>query len=87
MYAYVYNMTMNTTFAKVPKIISISEFRAALAANLAKAKKAPLIILDRRGGESYVVLSLEMYNELVEVWAKGIHRAALCKHKPTTFEE
>ena len=58
---------MNTTFAKVPKTISVSEFRATLAASFKRAKKAPLIILDRRGGESYVVLSLEMYNELVDI--------------------
>lgn len=61
---------MNTTFIKVPKTISISEFRATLAASFKRAKKAPLIILDRRGGESYVLLSLEIYNELVEVRAR-----------------
>ncbi len=58
---------MNTAFTKVPKTISISEFRATLAESLKSARKAPLIILDRRGGESYVVLSMMMYNELVEV--------------------
>ncbi|OGG77928.1 hypothetical protein A3A36_02555 [Candidatus Kaiserbacteria bacterium RIFCSPLOWO2_01_FULL_52_12b] len=58
---------MNTTFTKMPKTISISEFRATLATSLKKVKKTPLIILDRRGGESYVLLSMEMYNELVDI--------------------
>lgn len=58
---------MNTAFTKVPKTISISEFRATLAASLKRVKKAPLVILDRRGDESYVLLSMEMYNELVEI--------------------
>jgi len=59
---------MNTTFAKVPKTIGVSGFRAALASNLAKAKKSPLIISDRKGGESYVVLGADAYNELIELW-------------------
>lgn len=59
---------MNTTFAKVPKTIGVSGFRAALASNLAKAKKHPLIISDRKGGESYVVLGADAYNELMELW-------------------
>jgi prevent-host-death family protein len=71
LYTYVYNVDMNTVFAKIPKTISISEFRATLAASLKRAKKAPFVILDRRGGESYVLLSIEMYNELVEVQARA----------------
>ncbi|HXK39004.1 MAG TPA: hypothetical protein VJ043_02860, partial [Candidatus Paceibacterota bacterium] len=58
----------NTIFAKVPKTLGVSGFRAALADNLAKAKKAPLIISDRKGGNSFVVLSADAYNELVETW-------------------
>lgn len=76
LYRYVYNRDMNTTFTKVPKTISISELRAALAASLKGAKKAPIVILDRRGGESYVLLSMEMYNELV-----GIRARATLAHK------
>lgn len=63
-----YNRDMNTTFIKVPQTIGVSGFRAALAQNLARAKKTPLIITDRKGGESYVVLSTKAYNELVELW-------------------
>ncbi len=59
---------MDTIFAKVPKTIGVSGFRAALAANLAKAKKSPLIISDRKGGENYVVLGADAYNELMELW-------------------
>ncbi len=59
---------MNTIFTKVPKTIGISGFRAELASNLAKAKKHPLIISDRKGGESYVVLGADAYNELMELW-------------------
>jgi len=59
---------MNTAFAKVPKTLGVSGFRAALADNLARAKKNPIVIADRRGGESYVVLSTEAYNRLVEAW-------------------
>jgi len=68
LYAYVYNRAMNTTFAKVPQTLGVSDFRAALARNLAKAKKNPLIISDRKGGESYVVLSSSDYNKLIELW-------------------
>ncbi len=68
MYAYVYNMGMTTVFVKVPKAIGVSDFRAALADNLAKAKKSPLVISDRKGGDSFVVLSAEAYNKLVEAW-------------------
>jgi len=59
---------MNTIFAKVPKTIGVSDFRADLADNLAKAKKSPLIITDRKGGESFVVLAADAYNKLVESW-------------------
>lgn len=59
---------MNTTFTKVPKTIGVSGFRAGLAGHLAKAKKSPLIISDRKGGESYVVLGADAYNELMELW-------------------
>jgi len=59
---------MTTIFTKVPKTLGISDFRASLANNLAQAKKNPLIIADQRGGESYVVLSAEAYNKLVEAY-------------------
>jgi PHD/YefM family antitoxin component YafN of YafNO toxin-antitoxin module len=59
---------MNTTFTKVPKTLGVSSFRADLARNLARAKKSPLIISDRKGGESYVVLGADAYNELMELW-------------------
>ncbi len=59
---------MNTAFTKVPKTLGISDFRASLADNLAKAKKTPLVITDRKGGESYVVLGADAYNELMELW-------------------
>ena len=59
---------MDTTFTKVPKTLGVSGFRANLARNLAKAKKSPLIISDRKGGESYVVLGADAYNELMELW-------------------
>lgn len=59
---------MKTTFTKVPKTLGISDFRAGLAGHLADAKKSPLIISDRKGGESYVVLGATAYNELMELW-------------------
>ena len=59
---------MNTSFTKVPKTIGVSGFRATLASNLAKAKKRPIIISDRKGGENYVVLGADAYNELMELW-------------------
>lgn len=59
---------MNTAFTKIPKTIGVSDFRASLADNLAKTKKSPLIITDRKGGESYVVLGADAYNELLELW-------------------
>lgn len=67
-YAYVYNTGMTIQFAKVPKTLGVSDFRAALADNLAKAKKSPLVISDRKGGDSFVVLSAAAYNKLVEAW-------------------
>jgi len=63
---------MSTTFNKIPKALGVSSFRAELARNLAKAKKGPVVIADRRGGESYVVLSAEAYNQLVEAWEDEI---------------
>ncbi len=62
---------MNTTFTKVPKTLGISDFRAGLAGHLAKAKKNPLIITDRRGSDTFVVITLDAYNELVEIWARA----------------
>ncbi|MHB8860173.1 MAG: type II toxin-antitoxin system Phd/YefM family antitoxin [Minisyncoccota bacterium] len=59
---------MNAAFTKVPKTLGISDFRASLADNLAKAKKSPLVITDRKGGESYVVLGANTYNKLLELW-------------------
>ena len=68
LYTYVYNRGMNTSFTKVPKTLGVSGFRADLARNLARAKKSPLIISDRKGGESYVVPGANAYNELMELW-------------------
>ncbi len=59
---------MDTIFSKIPKTLGVSGFRANLARNLAKTKKGPLIISDRKGGASFVVLSTNSYNELVELW-------------------
>lgn len=73
---------MNVTFTKVPKTLGVSGFRADLARNLARAKKSPLIISDRKGGESYVVLGADAYNELMELWEDeqdGLELARLIK--------
>jgi|CXWL01.1.fsa_nt_gi PHD/YefM family antitoxin component YafN of YafNO toxin-antitoxin module len=59
---------MAITFAKVPKTLGVSSFRAGLAGHLEEAKKNPLIITDRKGGESYVVLGADAYNKLIEIW-------------------
>ena len=55
-------------FQKVQKSIDISDFRAAMASHLKKAKQRPLVVSARRGGESFVVLSVDAYNKLVEAW-------------------
>jgi PHD/YefM family antitoxin component YafN of YafNO toxin-antitoxin module len=55
-------------FQKVEKAIGVSDFRATMAAHLAGAKKQPLIVSTRRGGDSFVVLSIDAYNTLVEAW-------------------
>lgn len=55
-------------FQKVHKSIDISNFRAAMASHLKKAKSKPLVISARRGGDSFVVLSVDAYNKLVEAW-------------------
>lgn len=54
------------TLEKVQKTIDVSDFRAALASHLAGAKKKPLVVSARRGGDSFVVLSIDAYNKLVE---------------------
>ncbi len=59
---------MNAILTKVPKTIGVSEFRAGLAGHLAAAKKSPLVVADRRGSDSYVVLDADIYNELLELW-------------------
>lgn len=82
LYAYVYNRRMNATFTRVPKTVGVSGFRANLARNLARAKKSPLIISDRKGGESYVVLGADAYNKLLELWEDerdGLELARLIK--------
>jgi PHD/YefM family antitoxin component YafN of YafNO toxin-antitoxin module len=55
-------------FQKVHKSVDVSDFRAAMASHLAKAKYAPLVVSARRGGDSFVVLSVDAYNKLVETW-------------------
>ena len=39
-----------------------------MASHLAGAKKKPLVVSARRGGDSFVVLSIDAYNKLVEAW-------------------
>jgi len=68
LYRYVYNRSMNTVFQKVQKAVDVSDFRAAMASHLAGAKKKPLVVSARRGGDSFVVLSIDAYNKLVEAW-------------------
>jgi hypothetical protein len=55
-------------FQKIPVTIGTSEFRADLKNNFAKAKKEPVIISEKRGGDSFVLLSQIMYNKLVEAY-------------------
>jgi PHD/YefM family antitoxin component YafN of YafNO toxin-antitoxin module len=55
-------------FQKVQKSVDVSDFRAAMASHLAKAKNKPLVVSARRGGDSFVVLSVDTYNKLVETW-------------------
>ena len=57
---------MTVSFAKIPIAKSVSHFRANLARELSRARKSPVVIGDRRGGETFVVLSAEAYNKLVE---------------------
>lgn len=59
---------MNTTFTKVPKTLGISDFRAGLAGHLAKAKKGPIVISDRKSDDSFVLISSDVYNKLFEAW-------------------
>jgi len=60
---------MNTLqFKKIEKTIDVSDFRAAMASHLKKTKTRPLVISARRGGDSFVVLSIDAYNKLVEAW-------------------
>lgn len=59
---------MKTIFQKVQKSVDVSDFRAAMALHLAGAKKKPLVVSARRGGDSFVVLSIDSYNKLVEAW-------------------
>lgn len=66
MYVYMYNRRMDTILAKIPKTIAVSEFRAGLAKHMAAAKKAPIVIADRRGGETFVLLDADLYNEMCE---------------------
>lgn len=72
MYTYVYNRYMPTMFTKVPKTLGVSAFRAELAKNLSNADKGPVIIAERKGGKSYVLLSTKAYNKLVEAWEDEI---------------
>ncbi|MDR3548484.1 MAG: hypothetical protein P4M11_09515 [Candidatus Pacebacteria bacterium] len=68
-----------TTFTKVPKTIGASDFRAALKSHLAKAKKAPLVIAEQRSGNAFVLLSAELYNELVEACEDALDGAELAR--------
>lgn len=62
---------MTTIFAKVPETIGVSDFRANLASYLAEAKKHPIFIADRKGGDTFIVMSIDAYNELVGVRARA----------------
>ena len=68
MYAYMYNRRMNAILTKVPKTLGVSEFRAGLADHLAAAKRAPVIVSDRRGGGTFVLLDEDVYNKLLDAW-------------------
>lgn len=68
-----------TMFQKVQKSIDVSDFRAAMASHLAKAKHKPLVVSARRGGESFVVLSVEAYNKLVEAWEDEVDAKELVR--------
>jgi len=54
------------SFQRMEKPIGVSDFRAAMSASLARAKAGPLVVSARRGDESFVVLSVDIYNKLVE---------------------
>ena len=66
-------------FQKVQKSIDVSDFRAAMASHLAKAKHKPLVVSARRGGDSFVVLSVDAYNKLVEAWEDEIDAKELMR--------
>ncbi|OGG79809.1 hypothetical protein A3A39_00890 [Candidatus Kaiserbacteria bacterium RIFCSPLOWO2_01_FULL_54_13] len=57
----------NLSFQKVEKTVGLSDFRASLATHLAKAREKPLIVSARRSEDSFIVLSVDAYNALVEV--------------------
>lgn len=59
-------MSIAIPFQKIEKIVSVSDFRAAISSYLRKAKIKPLIVSADRGGEPFVVLSADAYNTLVE---------------------
>ncbi len=55
-----------STFTKIPKTVGVSEFRADMSGYLTKAKKKPLVLTQKRGDDSFVVLSTDAYNKLIE---------------------
>ncbi len=50
-----------------------------MASHLAKAKHKPLVVSARRGGDSFVVLSVDAYNKLVEAWEDEIDAKELMR--------
>lgn len=55
-----------TSFQRIEKPIGISDFRSAMARSFARAKTQPLVVSARRGEDSFVVLSVDAYNKLIE---------------------
>ncbi|HEY4489153.1 MAG TPA: type II toxin-antitoxin system prevent-host-death family antitoxin [Candidatus Paceibacterota bacterium] len=66
-------------FPKVLKSVGVSDFRAELSHHLARAKRQPLVISERRGNETYVVLSADDYNVLVEAREDAIDARELTR--------
>ena len=77
------------TFTKIPDIVGVSEFRADMASHLARAKKHPVVISERRGDDSYVILSKNSYNNLIDAKEDAEDAIELARlvveHKDATF--
>jgi PHD/YefM family antitoxin component YafN of YafNO toxin-antitoxin module len=60
-----------SAFPKIPKIIGVSEFRSSIIEYLRMSHDEPVIINNRRSGDSFVAMPLEEYNKLVESLEKA----------------